>query len=182
MKNKILAFGVAFATVLLPVSIILILNVFGENEFDVPVLTSINPDCDSNSLFEFLEDENPGVVPNRINLIVLASKQDLQSVIGDLQRIHENIGKLELLSYFLIGTNLDFQQLPSYVTYVNLSNGISQEFECSITFSENQQYNKTLLVDDLGKVRGQYSSEDIEELDRIVVEIKIIDSNLKSNK
>ena len=179
MKNKIIAFGVAFATVILPVSIILILNFFGENKFKIPVLTPINPECDSNSFFDFFEAENSNMTPNRINLFAFVSKEDPKSVLGDIDRIQENVGKLKLLSYFLIGTNLDVQQLPRYVTYVNLLNGISPEFECFLTFSEDVKSSKIFLVDDLGKVRGHYRSEDIEELDRIVVEVKIIDSNLK---
>ena len=34
------------------------------------------------------------------------------------------------------------------------------------------------LVDESGKVRGHYRIDEIEELDRVVVEIKIIQSNL----
>ena len=119
MKNKIIAFGVIFATVLLPVSIILFLNFFGDNRFEIPILKPLNQECSTKSMFQTITKYDSQFEPNQINLLALGNRGETPTLVSEMIRIKDNLDSFNNISFTLIGTDSPLGDMPNFIRYTN---------------------------------------------------------------
>jgi hypothetical protein len=145
-----------FLALLLPVGIFIFLRSFGKNEFDVPAFyqdkAPIVAECG-------LSYKAPYVLPDSVmTQLAGEGKNELYLIhlSGDLSsRIKQEIKDKEVT--FVEGTL--FQK------------NIEQFKKCILLVPAQEDL---IVVDSLGKIRGYYSSLDREEVDRLLLETKIL--------
>ena len=159
MKGKKILF--LFLALLLPVFVFLFLKFFGKNQFDVPPLyqekTEFPGQCGINYSFPYFL---PDAVMDRIMGAKKASLYvvNFSSVEGGLNRIHEAFHHNEVI---LI-------QSSSF----NLENSEAEFFRNCLLLLKSPA--DVVLIDNLKRIRGYYQAADRDEIDRMLVEIKII--------
>jgi hypothetical protein len=140
----------------LPITIFIFLKMFGSNEFDVPVLfQSEIPTCNDSTTF-------PYKVPNE----VLAQYGGVDS--DSLLLIFFGDKGEESRRQIKRATNL-LNQLPIKVVVNETFDGA--EKRCAFLMAPHLD---AVLIDGERNIRGQYTSADREDVDRILTEITII--------
>jgi hypothetical protein len=160
MKGKKLLF--LFLALLLPVAIFVFLKIFGRNEFDVPVLHQDSiPAISSNCNVQY-------TTPYRIADSVMASLRENGSdslyVIFAQGRTRTEMERIAT----------EFSEDPLMIAAVSdLVPAADIRFlkECIFLMEDDVS---VVLVDHRNRIRGYYDADDRDEMDRLIVEIKII--------
>ncbi len=197
---KILVLTILLLT---PAAIYIFLQVFGHNEFDLPYYSEEGKleSSSSNSVFnpktfsfEKLRDSNGIKVDEDSfagDIIVLEfasaqsdhKKRDYQ--VKRISNIFRNEGSVRVVRVLIDDNHSGVKQLTTTanqetnvsVLYTDLDelNKMTQ-FERSSNESTEERtgYDKMLLLDKQHRIRGDYSADDFEEIDRLILEVKIL--------
>lgn len=161
------------AILLIPIFIFLFLKFFGENRFDIPIyhtegFTSPFAHCESYSgsyTVKGLSDSNlPGVY-----LFLKPNEDfDFRQVNNIKNRLTEALGDIG----HTVFTTDSLQRQTNVLDAVTLR----QKLNCDFISDTLNQY---ILVDSKSRIRGYYNTER-EEIDRLIVEMKILLENERS--
>jgi hypothetical protein len=160
MKGKKILF--LFLALLLPIGIFLFLKIFGKNEFDVPPLHQEGAPPSpqhcrvSYTLPYTLPDSVMALIskPAKVPLFIV-NFSGSESV---LDRVREEISEKEV-------------QIVSEQTLATESATLRYLKNCILLLPEPHDL---VLVDDQKRIRGYYTAEDREEIDRLLLEVNII--------
>lgn len=160
MKGKKTLF--LFLALLLPVCVFVFLKIFGKNQFDVPVLFKAEIPVDANSCE--VNHSLPYTLPDSLitklfahassDYLLLAFSADTSFV----PRIENEVGAREIEIIQVSDTT--FQ--PGSLNFVR---------NCVLLLKPPFDLE---LIDKQGQIRGQYTATDRDEIDRLIVELKII--------
>lgn len=158
------------AILLIPIFIFLFLKFFGENKFDIPVyysegVTSPFPYCESYTgtyTVEGLAKEN---LPGVFLFFEEEEEFDLLEVNNVKNRLSETVGAMGYSVYTRDSTLNGVNTLDSSV--------FTQTLQCQFISDTLNQY---ILVDSKSRIRGYYNTER-DEIDRLIVELKILLEN-----
>ena len=157
MINLKKVFVLSFS-ILLPIIIYFFLRFFGNNTYEV---SQVRYDC-YNTLLSF-NLQNEATFEN-IFLIDVRSKSKNPLVDNLLNKLHSN-KEIDIITLSSINRNLNWEVIETNLFELN------KGFKC---FDEDVGDDYVLLVDKNFKVRGIYNLSDLDEFDRLNVEIDII--------
>jgi len=193
-------------TLAIPVSIFLFLKFFGTNTFEVPCLFDEGiPDCvDSSSphivpVVEYIGGEAKNLISSDLNGFLVfgvlygTDLENNEDKMRELVRIqdafyevgsphfvlfpHEELGDIRGLMELC--TEYGMEQ-KNY-SLVNLKEEKLMEFlRCGIALIDNvnSEFDNLVLVDPEKRIRGIYNSKDIEQTDKLILELKILKQNM----
>ena len=156
--NKIIFLFLAF---LLPVCIFLFLKFFGKNEFAVePLYSTIAPDVQEGCAPVSIPYYVPDSITNALSfgndslVLVIFGKPDKEGA-TQLMRIDEEFPEDRIQQKIITDADPHFSSWKKCIFF------LKEPFD-------------VILVDRKGVIRGQYVSNDREEIDRLLTEIAII--------
>ncbi len=158
MQGKKILF--LFLALLFPICVFIFLKMFGKNEFAVPPLYQDTPPeiqagCTPVKL--------PYKVPHKIQDAIIAPTDSLVLVyFKSTDPSNESQNQI-------IRTEKEFEKDP--LTIITADTLIAQYRSCVFFLKEP---NDLILIDHSGLIRGQYVSNDREEVDRLITEVDII--------
>lgn len=179
IMKKIQKVVIIIAVLMAPIFVFLFLKQFGANEFELPILYSEgNPiaDCSTDSgeykiNLEVLEKYNiklPGL------FYVPATERDkYYSDLNNVLAKYQNVTIYELIAADSLDSNAGSASLhfstSEYLDFIN----------CTLILGEDQRLNKAILnkfvlVDDVRQIRGYYNCSDLEDIERLDVELDIL--------
>lgn len=173
MKKSVLL----FLALGLPVSIFLFLHFFGSNEFDIPVyyqspLAELPTDCSSEYQFPYTITKT-SLALNGTSVVFFASElstNELDESVFQLNRIfNEFESNPPRLTIVLQST--DTLSQPALAQAIVLDKeSYTKEQQCIFLAYGN----RLVLVDSLRQIRGLYSRATLKEVDRLILELKIL--------
>lgn len=187
MKSKLFKFIILFLALLLPVCIFVFLKLFGKNEFDIPIYYQSQTAIDSTACegikapyrIKPVTLKDTGQKAITINFgaaasVVFTTTDSLLSknILRQLNRVQDRLlkGTAELM---IIRPTDNIEPLEGWKQFVMGKDEFKQWQQCGLLSSD---HNKFVLIDENQNIRGYYSSDDIEEVDRLIVEVKILNS------
>ena len=161
-----------FILVVLPVTVILFLQIFGENRFDLP---------------EYFVEEVPEIdgcelsIPHRVNLVEFKNVKQgsLATVVAfpgtsqyepELERISELLASSGVIELIVFTT----KESPGIVVPKET---FEELLECQFLYRELSEIETELpifLIDKRGVIRGHYAGDDKIEIDRLITEVEIV--------
>lgn len=157
----------------IPAWIFTFLKFFGDNKFDVEVFYSegINTpigECDQvNGQFFVPDNLLPSIGKNSV---VVFDQGDLKSVANISARLKDTfIDDYQVIVY----SQDSLKNESSELFQVRIVNDLTITMKCGFI---NKDPNALILVDKNNRIRGYYS-RDLDEIDRLIVELKIIIEN-----
>jgi protein SCO1/2 len=175
-----------FLALLLPVIIFIFLKSFGKNKFDVAPLfqevVEIPADCSVQYKF-------PYTIPDTVLAKFSWSHDDSLALIVFDDALDANGQKTSIQ---LSRLNVELKRGLNYIVYAEhyrpeqglhknsisvveiISNQLSTLKKCIFLVKANDN---AILVDSKGRIRGQYNLTDMEDSDRLIMELKIILKN-----
>ncbi len=174
--NKIIKALILVVLLGVPVAIFLFLRAFGTNRFDVDIFykngvdsTFVNnctfPEGQFHVPVEFLFKPDQS-----INVIGFSKGEPSMAFVNMAKRINELFSstevKIELISETAVKTK-------DYHLFQVTTDNLKQVMNCNFVLADLGQL---VLVDNEGRIRGYYKT-DLDEIDRLVVEIKILLEN-----
>jgi protein SCO1/2 len=177
-----------FTALLLPVLIFVFLKMFGNNQFDIPVFNhtelSAKVNCTDINL-PHVVGNNEGALepmePSRTVNIYHVMDDGIKSeemkglmvvkdrLTGSDALIH-SIGALDSLTD-LNGLRQTYQIGGIWELHQMAKDQLVENINCQLMITEGESL---VLVDDTGRIRGYYAGSDEEEIDRLVLEAKIL--------
>jgi len=163
-----------FLALLLPVAIFLFLHFFGKNEFDVPVLfqtaDELPADCEIDQHFPY-KVKSTAVDATGGYVVLFASgisTKVFEDALFQISRLNDEFGKN---APRLIVLKRKEDKLPVTKNEVILdTDQYTNEQKC-IFLAETH---RLVLVDADGHIRGLYPNASLKEIDRLILELKII--------
>lgn len=159
--KKSLYLGLAL---ILPIGVFLFLKFFGKNEFDVEPLfretVSINPDCENDYSF-------PYVIPDSIASAFHVAKRDKLTLM-----VFTNNNLKEEIQKQVNRIREEFSNDPVVINNVDEMNTNFSYLKNCIFLMQDQL--NVALIDNEKRIRGQYDASSLEDMDRLIVEMKII--------
>lgn len=189
---------------LAPVAIYLFLRIFGQNEFGIPIYYSEGIPADSAvctqnnhphrvDLSGVINDPNAkeNLLSGKLSVIALLSEfdSDLKERTSKLSRIASALSDSEIFQIVMIesnGTSKNIQGKGSLIIETGIIKTIQSDIEKMREFAicqlvvlnfNNENWNsnaRIVLVDDLQRIRGYYSIDDFDDMDRLILEVKIL--------
>ena len=150
-----------FLALLLPVCIFIFLRIFGKNEFNVEPLFSNSPPAVSN------ECQTVGVpyyLPDSIKSLLPFGNDSLVVIAFDGNGDSKALNQLTRLKGEIANLPVGFLTLPGTERHLFWK-------RCLFFLHEPQD---VVTVDAKGQIRGQYTSADREDIDRLLTELTII--------
>lgn len=172
--NKFIKFVFLIITLLIPVVIFTFLKFFGNNKFDVEVM------YESGIPEEFQTECNINSWPYQVPEFVLSRDKGLKVVAFD-----NNSGELEFKNIAIRLSELFKERLninlvakaannsPYYNVQAVSSENYDKYIRCNFILDD---LNKLVLLDEKNRIRGYYG-RDLDEIDRLIVEVKILLEN-----
>ncbi len=163
-----------FLALLLPVIIFLFLHFFGKNEFEVPVLYQTQDELPGNCEMEYslpytVKSEKVDVADGAVILFSAGLTNEMfDNTLFQLSRLQDEFGE-DSPQIIVMKKNGD--ELPS-VDGEMLIGSVDYDFEQQCVFLANA--NRIVLVDTEGHIRGLYPDASLKEIDRLILELKII--------
>lgn len=166
--------GLLFLALFLPVLIFLFLHFFGKNEFDVPVLfqsaEELSGDCKVDYTLPYkVKSDQVGVAGGAVVLFSSGlTSEKFDDALFQLSRLKDEFGK-DAPQVVIIKKGSDgFPQVQHEVTL----NKQDYDYERKCIFLAGD--NRMVLVDNESHIRGLYADVSLEEMDRLILELKII--------
>lgn len=163
-------------TLIIPLAIFVFLRLFGKNHFDIPIYyehgVEVKFDGCSNSKDQFHVSDTL-VSKDRPTLVMFyRQRQDFdQNILANqLERLHELYGNA--LPQVVLYTSEALDRDGTVVKQLE-TDQLESVMHCGFATDTLNQY---ILTDSQRRIRGYYST-DLEEVDRLVVEIKILLEN-----
>lgn len=147
--------GILFIGLALPITIFLFLKIFGENKFEVASLFQAE-------LPEGVSDCQGLSVPYRISTEIVANFLDEKDQVG-VVIVDADVAHLSRI----------VDQFSSDPISVKTLDSIASATVKKCVFLLRDPYD-VVLFDRQGNIRGQYFSEDRDEIDRLILELSII--------
>ncbi|UII24798.1 hypothetical protein LVD15_15925 [Fulvivirga maritima] len=170
--NKFVKIAFLIITLAIPVVIFLFLKMFGTNKFDIPVYYQ-----DEGSISACQTAKAPFYLPDSL---FVGDKGQLaflfEEGMSDETQLTNQINRLK---------DSFSGQMPNFVVYANspvklegvktqvMTNSYSELLHCGYLAEKSNQY---VLVDNQKRIRGYYGT-DLDEQDRLIVELKILNEN-----
>lgn len=170
MKTKSILLVFALA---LPVSIFVFLYLFGENKFEVPIYfqeSVIAPKgCDRTYETPYRVDSSQISLEGTTVLFFTAglTGEALKESIFQVKRVNNELHAPVSLTMVSIDS-LGFDALNKFIM---LGEGVYQEESNCVFMTES---NRLVLVDSLKQIRGFYKDGSMKEVDRLILELKIL--------
>jgi hypothetical protein len=144
----------------LPGCIFLFLKFFGKNEFEVaPMFQSavVVPEvCDGKYTFPYVIPDSMRrhfqIDKSALTVVVLAGMKE--EFVSQIQRIEE-----------------EFSSDPVQITGWDNESNLKMVRQCVFLMNEQSTF---VLLDQSGTIRGQYDGTSLDEIDRLIVEMKIL--------
>ncbi|HCM74793.1 MAG TPA: hypothetical protein DIS90_00305 [Cytophagales bacterium] len=163
-----------FLALLLPVSIFLFLHFFGKNEFVVPVFykeeVALPADCNLDYTFPY--KVNSTKLPlSEISVVLFSAgftSTDLDEALFQLGRLNDEFGD-RAPDLFIIKEASDSLSGVQHALTLEKAD-YKREQECVFLAGTNP----IILVDDNKQIRGLYQDVSLKEVDRLILELKII--------
>lgn len=176
-----------FLALLLPVCIFTFLKIFGNNQFDIPLyyqteeeLLEIKTACDNIDIpytlnFErfdvFESTANIPVLDNQITVVAYILNPDNNHVFSMLS-LKERLGDTFQMIIFSDNFSNDIIKNQNFISF-KVGDNAKNFWHCGLLSNE---YEKWVLIDSKRRIRGYYEVTE-EEIDRLIVEIKILLEN-----
>jgi hypothetical protein len=148
----------------LPVGVFLFLKFFGRNQFDVAPLfhekMAIDSDCSNEYTFPYVIPDSIAksfqvTEKDQLTLIIFLHNNLIEDFRKQRNRISEELSNEPLVIRDVDSMNMNFSLLKKCV------------------FLMPDKFN-AVLIDSEKRIRGQYDVSSLEEMDRLIVEMKII--------
>ncbi len=172
--NKLVKFVFLIITLLIPVLIFTFLKFFGSNKFDVEILYQDGvPE-------KFMKECNLKPGAYAVSEFVLDKTQGLKIVAFDNEREElefKNIA-IRLSELFKETVNITLlsavnSESPYYTVQLVGVKDYEKYVRCNFILDD---LNKLVLLDEKNRIRGYYD-QDLDEIDRLIVEVKILLEN-----
>lgn len=165
-----------FLALLLPVSIFLFLHFFGRNEFDIPIYyqseTIEIPDCSIDYQYPYKINKTH-VALNGTSVVFFASglsRDQFNESVFQLDRI-SNEFENNPPQLFLVTQSTDSLSSLTWPNVLVLDKETYYTEQRCIFLADG---NRIVLVDSLQQIRGLYSNAVLKEVDRLILELKIL--------
>jgi hypothetical protein len=165
MNKKSIFLFIAF---LLPISVFVFLKLAGKNNFDIPVyyengIDSLNAICGKDYSKPYAIDDSVLTklkwVEKESSVLILGSASALE-----MKRLNDTFLENEYSIYSINNSN--------YKNQVEVSDNVFSQWK-NCVFVAKEKIN-TVLIDKQKRIRGYYSIGSREEMDRLIVEMKIL--------
>jgi len=161
-----------FILVVLPVTVIMFLQLFGENKFDLPVyFESEAPEVSGCTYMLPHKPTFPGEMPTSELGMVIAFL-DSTELTPELERLGKLLNEDNVFSLKV------YNRKPLDGTEQLTQETFNYTLNCEMAFSyfdEEEVVIPVFYVDELGRIRGFYRGEDKKEVDRLITELEIIE-------
>ena len=179
--NKPLKVAILIIALAIPVVIFLFLRMFGDNRFDIPLYYQSEqelPDHNCQKVkipykVDFTGLDLVNVKQKEITVFSVLSNLN-ESTLFQLARLNERLGSSYQHVVFVDSTNMFDSKLGDKVIKLDYDQ-IVNDWECLFL---NKNLNQWVLVDEQQRIRGYYDTDE-KEIDRLIVEIKILLENRK---
>ncbi|MDH5365637.1 MAG: hypothetical protein OEW67_01520 [Cyclobacteriaceae bacterium] len=179
---------ILFLALLLPVCVFIFLKIFGANQFDIPLYYQTVGDIPEETeeicgnvdtpyllnLDEFELFESTSDIPlleNRITVLAYLPNLDDNHLFSMLS-MNERLGTIFQMIIFTDSFSNDIFKGKNYVTF-KAGENVGNFWQCGLL---NNNYEKWVLIDTKRRIRGYYEVTE-KEIDRLIVEIKILSEN-----
>lgn len=160
MRRKIFYLVAALA---LPIAIFLFLKFFGKNEFSVePLYQEYIPSTGCRYAYDL-----PYVVPDSVRAMMPAGAAVAVVTFPGKEKTDEAEKLIKRLKSLFPEDPVSFHKMDETIS----GDGYDVLRECVFFLSEDTS---VALIDSDGRIRGQYASTSMEDVDRMIVELKII--------
>lgn len=181
---KTLKITILFVALLLPVCIFVFLKFFGQNKFDIPVYYQTQEEqnhlscenitfpyvVDLSRFNEFESVRNNSIIRGKTTIVAYLSHDDEESIYFRA-RLNERLkNEYQLVVFNEYGSD---ELMGEEVVSLIPNNGFKLFWRCALL---NDDFNKWVLLDKEGRIRGYYEANE-KEIDRLIVEIKILHEN-----
>lgn len=201
-KNNGLKFFIIIFTLVVPATVYVFLRGFGENHYAVPVfyengLSRDTTECPSDNLphtvhMSLLPGHVPGDHPADIfddKLSVIDVDMEPGDRLGNsgysLNRVSDIFARNPAVQFIFIRPDQGVdhvKQSPAnerFIYVYGTDREITEFARCELVLFDfpdeiDRENRRFVLIDNRGKIRGYYPSGDFDEIDRMVLEIKII--------
>ena len=186
--NKTIKISILFTALILPVLVFVFLKMFGKNQFDIPVFNhtemSDKVNCDDIDLPHTVKEIEGALEP-----MISMSTANIFHVMPDGINIDE-LRKLMVAKDRLTGNDVTIHSIAVLDSLNNikelkrayqiggiwelhemLKDQLITNISCQLMITGNESI---VLVDVAGRIRGYYDGEDKEEIDRLILESKIL--------
>ena len=185
--NKVLKTTILFTALLLPVCIFVFLKFFGSNQFDIPVYYSSSDEIadvpcervivpyifDISKLKDFKNVSENTIISNKITVIANLSKNS-RDISYYFARLTERLGDDYQLIVF--DDTLDNRLAENRgIVHLKVNENFESFWKCGLLNIDLYQW---VLLDDEYRIRGYYEISE-KEIDRLIVEVKILQENSK---
>ena len=150
-----------FIALLLPICVFIFLKMFGKNEFAVaPLFVDVMPEIQPGCTAVTIPYHTPDSIVQKLDfkndsLVLISFGEPNQEGVNQLKRVDEQ-HQTDRVHQLHIPSS-DYR----YTTWKNCIFFLKEPFDL-------------VLVDRKGVIRGQYTSNDLDEMDRLITEITII--------
>ncbi|MBL3655429.1 hypothetical protein [Fulvivirga sediminis] len=159
-------------TLAIPVFIFLFLKMFGKNEFDIPLYYqdegSIST-CDKAKSPFYLSDSLFVEGKGQLAFLFENGISDKTELTNQINRLKDSFK--EQMPNFVVYANAPLELEDTEITVVK--NEFMSFIQCGYLTDQSNQY---VLVDSQRRIRGYYGT-DLDEQDRLIVELKILNEN-----
>ncbi len=168
VKSILLVFALA-----LPASIFVFLYLFGENKFEVPVYfqESVMAPSECNDTYKIPYTVDRSTIPLNGTSVLFFTKglgrDVLKESIFQLNRVNNELHAPVTLTL----VSVDSLELGGLENFVQMEDGAYKQ-ESNCVFMTNT--NRLVLVDSLKRIRGFYKEGSMKEVDRLILELKIL--------
>lgn len=164
-----------FLALILPVSVFLFLHFFGKNKFDIPVYfeapsADIPGDCQMEYKFPYLvQSANLEIHETTVVFFTKGlSEKVVNESIFQLTRLNEEFESLSP-KLMLVNSGSDNPSIPASTLALD-SSVYEKEWKCIFLAGSN----RLVLVDSVNQIRGLYPEASRKEVDRLILELKIL--------
>jgi len=186
-------------TLLVPVAIYLFLRFFGHNQFNIPIYYSEGIPEDSAvcnqihhlHLVDLSDISKERLLEGKLSVIALlpSTESDIKNRVNKLSRVASIFEDQDFLQIVMIKQNMigiNDQGNDNQMIVPEIMKTIQSDIEkvrdfaiCQLVIlnfnGENLQSNdRVVLIDDLRRIRGYYRIDDFDDMDRLILEIKIL--------
>ena len=190
-KSLLLVFTLA-----IPVSVFLFLKIFGNNQFEVPVLYENGiPGCGVEGevhRVKWNDYQLPPAIQSGNDYLVVAYGPEIvkdQGLYAEIGRISDAFAEQQDVAFVLLFTpdllpapDAQPLKLSHYLVRILMESSHLEGFlSCQLGLDTKLEKDKIklALVDKQGRIRGLYESDDRKQTDRLILELKIL---IKSEK
>ncbi len=163
-----------------PLAVVIFLKYFGVNQFELPIFHKNGPEwerewCDYNDGQHFVNfplEMNELMQPGKSAILVGNYFEEYKSLTNTLNRIPNTFDKAILDFFLIISETQIVDDLSADIIRVSLSQNTSRAFnDCQLILANRYQF---VLIDTQNRIRGYYDLSDEEEMERLIVEVKVM--------